>query len=46
MVFTTIGLIVGTGGLGWFDLDLEAVSVSILVEATLVLVFVHRCHPH
>src|SRR5919106_2078670 len=38
MVFTTIGLIVGTGGLGWFDLDLEAVSVSILVEATLVLV--------
>jgi NhaP-type Na+/H+ or K+/H+ antiporter len=38
MVFTTIGLIVGTGGLGWFDLDLEAESVSIVVEATLVLV--------
>lgn len=46
MVFTTIGLIVGTGGLGWFDLDLEAVSVSILVEATLVLVLFNRCHPH
>lgn len=38
MVFTTTGLIVGTGGLGWFDLDLEAESVSVLVEATLVLV--------
>ena len=38
MVFTTIGLIVGTGGLGWFDLDVEAESVSIVVEATLVLV--------
>jgi NhaP-type Na+/H+ or K+/H+ antiporter len=38
MVFTTIGLIVGTGGLGWFDLDIEAESVSIVVEATLVLV--------
>ena len=38
MVFTTIGLIVGTGFLGWFDLDLEGESVAILVEATLVLV--------
>jgi NhaP-type Na+/H+ or K+/H+ antiporter len=38
MVFTTVGLIVGTGGLGWFDLDIEAESVSIVVEATLVLV--------
>ncbi|MBD8869790.1 cation:proton antiporter [Nocardioides donggukensis] len=38
MVFTTIGLVVGVGGLGWFDLELEGEAVSILVEATLVLV--------
>ena len=38
MVFTTIGILVGTGGFGWFDLDLEGEAVSILVEATLVLV--------
>ena len=38
MVFTTIGLVLGAGGLGWFDLDLEGESVAILVEATLVLV--------
>lgn len=38
MVFTTVGLILGTGGLGWFDLDIEGEAVAILVEATLVLV--------
>ncbi len=38
MVFTSIGLLVGTGGLGWFDLELGDEAVSILVEATLVLV--------
>lgn len=38
MYFTVVGIIVGTGGLGWFDLDLESESISILVEATLVLV--------
>ena len=38
MVFTTIGLVVGVGGLGWFDLDLRGEAVSVLVEATLVLV--------
>ncbi len=38
MVFTTVGMIVGTGGFGWFDLELESEAVSVLVEATLVLV--------
>ena len=38
MVFTLVGIIVGTGGLGWFDLELEGEATSILVEATLVLV--------
>jgi NhaP-type Na+/H+ or K+/H+ antiporter len=38
MVFTTIGIIVGTGGFGWFDVELEGEATSILVEATLVLV--------
>ncbi len=38
MVFTGVGLLVGHAGLGWFDLDLEGETVSILVEATLVLV--------
>ena len=36
--FTTVGTVVGTGGLGWFDLDVEDEAISILVEATLVLV--------
>ena len=38
MFFTTIGLVLGKGGLGWFDLELEGETVAILVEATLVLV--------
>ena len=38
MVFTTIGVIVGTGGFGWFDISLEGEATSALVEATLVLV--------
>lgn len=38
MAFTTIGLIVGTGGLGWFDVAIENETTTILVEATLVLV--------
>ncbi len=38
MVFTAVGLIVGTGVFGWFDLELEGEATSILVEATLVLV--------
>ncbi|CAN5916394.1 cation:proton antiporter [soil metagenome] len=38
MVFTAIGLVVGGGGLGWFDSSLESEFVSVLVEATLVLV--------
>jgi NhaP-type Na+/H+ or K+/H+ antiporter len=38
MVFTTVGIVVGTGGFGWFDLELEGEATSILVEATLVLV--------
>ncbi len=38
MVFTTVGLVVGDAGLGWFDLGLEGEAVSILIEATLVLV--------
>lgn len=38
IVFTTIGLIVGRGGLGWFDAGLDGEFVSTLVEATLVLV--------
>lgn len=38
MVFTALGLVVGTGGLGWFDLDVEGEAVRILVEATLVLI--------
>ncbi len=38
MVFTTAGIIVGSGGFGWFDLELESEATSILVEATLVLV--------
>lgn len=38
MVFTTVGLVAGTGLLGWFDLELEGEAVSILVEATLILI--------
>ncbi len=38
MVFTALGLAVGDAGLGWFDLGLEGEAVSILIEATLVLV--------
>lgn len=38
MVFTLVGLAVGTAGLGWFDLDLDDEAVIVLVEATLVLV--------
>ncbi len=36
--FTTVGLVAGSGGIGWFSLDLEGEAVSILVETTLVLV--------
>ncbi len=38
MVFVTFGLIVGTAGLGLVDLGLEGEVVSVIVEATLVLV--------
>ncbi|WP_435200344.1 cation:proton antiporter domain-containing protein [Janibacter sp. GS2] len=38
MVFTSVGLVVGTGGLGWFDLAVTSEAVTVLVEATLVLV--------
>ncbi len=38
MVFCGVGLIVGTAGLGWFDLAIESEAVSVLVEGTLVLV--------
>ncbi len=38
MVFTAVGLAVGDAGLGWFALGLEGEAVSILIEATLVLV--------
>ncbi|NYF98769.1 cation:proton antiporter [Janibacter cremeus] len=38
MFFTSVGLLVGTGGVGWFDLAIEGEAVTVLVEATLVLV--------
>jgi len=38
MVFTAVGLVLGIVGGEWFRLDLESEVVSILVEATLVLV--------
>ena len=38
MVFTSVGLLVGGAGLGWFDLELRGEGASILIEATLVLV--------
>jgi NhaP-type Na+/H+ or K+/H+ antiporter len=38
MVFVTVGLVVGTAGLGVFDLGLDNEAVSVVVEATLVVV--------
>ncbi len=38
MVFTTVGVALGVGGLGWLDLSVDSDAVSTLVEATLVLV--------
>jgi len=38
MFFTSVGLVVGSGGFEWFDFELGSEAVSILVEATLVLV--------
>ena len=38
LAFTTFGLIVGVAGLGLFDLAIEGEAVTILIEATLVLV--------
>jgi len=38
IVFTTVGLVMGTGGLVWFDLEVGGEAVAFLVEATLVLV--------
>lgn len=38
MVYTTFGLIIGAAGLGWFDLSLQGEALTILIEATLVLV--------
>lgn len=38
MVFTAIGLLLGTTGTDWFDLRLDSEVVSVLVEGTLVLV--------
>ncbi len=38
MVYTTFGIVIGTAGLGWFDLSVRGEALSILVEATLVLV--------
>jgi len=38
IVFTTVGLVMGTGGLAWFDVEGDGEAVAILVEATLVLV--------
>ncbi len=38
MVFTAVGLLVGTAGADWFDLSLDGEVVSVLVEGTLVLV--------
>ncbi len=38
MVFTGVGLVVGGGALALFDLPVDGQAVSILVEATLVLV--------
>lgn len=38
MFFTTVGLLVGQAGFGWFDLDVDGETVTLMVEATLVLV--------
>ncbi|MGB3684650.1 MAG: cation:proton antiporter [Ornithinimicrobium sp.] len=38
MVYTTFGLIIGGAGLGWFDLRPEGEALTVLIEATLVLV--------
>ncbi len=38
MVFTSVGLLVGTAGVGVVDLSLDSEAVSVLVEATLLLV--------
>ena len=38
MVFTAVGVLVGTAGLGWFTQPLGSEAVSLLVETTLVLV--------
>ncbi len=38
MVMVAVGLVIGEGGLDWLDLELETESVSLLAEATLVLV--------
>ncbi|MGB5952278.1 MAG: cation:proton antiporter [Ornithinimicrobium sp.] len=38
MVYTTVGIVVGGLGLGWFDLSIEGEALTVLIEATLVLV--------
>ncbi|MGB3860432.1 MAG: cation:proton antiporter [Ornithinimicrobium sp.] len=38
MVFTTVGLLVGSAGVGWFGTSLDGEALSIIVETTLVLV--------
>lgn len=38
MVFTAVGLLLGTVGTDWFDLTLDGEVVTVLVEGTLVLV--------
>ena len=38
MVFTAVGVLLGVVGGRWFHLDLASEAVSLLVEATLVLV--------
>ncbi len=38
MVFTTVGLLVGSAGAAWFDVTFEGEPAQALVEATLVLV--------
>lgn len=38
MVYTTVGLVIGGTGSGWFDLRPGSEAISVVVEATLVLV--------
>ena len=38
MVYTTVGLLFGAAGTGWFGLQADSEAISIVVEATLVLV--------